>query len=293
MSSVALLFLAGLAQAVPVTVIDGSGSSSLHPGQIGYEVGRTFETVRDHSLSETKVYIQGRRLHEAVTRAPVAVRADFQGWPTEPSPDYQDPPSLKRLRDDAQARRFRISAAPPPPLKEVVERADSMYEGGRMHLDKDWRLHEHEAGLYEYERSKPESGRIWFSAYTPLIAQVIGPLYAQWATECHESAHALTHEKGELSPEKVVEGELVAFQAQFQCLNFVDPGGWRLAKLRAILMKEMRYRATQLKSLALKYVTALDLLMGTRGEEDRIREYIKNMGYQEGHERRPPGPVSS
>jgi hypothetical protein len=146
-------------------------------------------------------------------------------------------------------------------------------------------------GIYRY----PKSGALGFielNTNLAFIATQVGDPFAA-AVLFHEAGgHSLDRN---ILTEGVIEAEILAFQVEYWWLKTIDPSGERLALLRSILTERLRRKPSRLVSLALNFATSLDVLVGTEGDKEKIRKYVFELGYREGHEhdREPLSPSSA
>jgi hypothetical protein len=167
------------------------------------------------------------------------------------------------------------------PAAEVRESVEGLAAlNGQKRVIVDGSLDEGTMGVFSYASGKIDQGIIALNDSLPYIGALVGPLFA-YATAVHERQHASNHE---LERHGVVDGEVPAFQAQYAWLKFVDPTGEKLGLLRVALESQMRRQPNKLTQMALAYAKTLDVLVGTGGDERKIREFAHELGYRDdGH----------
>ena len=278
--------LGALLAALPALALDGKIETVAVPQQaseIHAEVGDFKDAVASPFQPHEKVSRKAYELfNEGVPGSRIAVKVNLRGWDTERGIDGT-PADVDRIVRSGQRRLMEIRAVPAPEFSEANSYATSMNTPEKMDFAKD--LDENMMGMYRYSATSSALGTIKLNQALRLIAAKVGDVFA-FATVVHEAAHARDHQKGKLSPDKVVDGEVLAFQTQYLWLKMVDPYGERLALIRAVLAEELKTKYSRVAEEALKYATALHVLAGTLGEERKIREYIEQLGYQEGQKHR-------
>lgn len=219
----------------------------------------------------------------------IAVRARLRGWKAERAPE-PSPATLTRLLSTAKSRLLEAPDIPPPYLAEAHAQALAMEDRGRMAFER--LADDDRAGEYVYKHESRALGDIKLNELLAYVAAVVGDAFA-YATAIHEAAHAVEHMRGALSPQAVIAGEVAAFRAEYLYLKRITRDGEELATTRIALERELRRKPHYLTALALRYVTALDALYGTGGEDDKLKEYAERAGYAEGQSRPPDAPPSA
>lgn len=231
------------------------------------------------SGSETRIYAEGLSVEDAMVRAQVTVKLQMSGMPKEPEPPSK-PADLDELYESGLSRYTRVAEPPPAELDDAVSLALQFKRAEDIGFRGD--LQPSQMGVFEWSKDKLDQF-IKLNETLSLIATRVGYAFA-FATVVHEAAHALALRLGLLSTDRVIDGEIFAFQRQYLWLVRVDPTGHQLAQLRLQLERRVKVDPTDvLSKKALGYVTCLDVLRGTGGDLFRIREYVEHLGYTEGH----------
>jgi len=273
------LFLAAL----PVPV--------LRAAEIHVAVDALREALADPSASDEKIHARAQGLFGAVPSVQILLKPALRGWDREPDPKPL-PATVSGLIEAARKRLTASSAVPSPELAETAARAEVLDSMGLVNLDRERRLQDNEMGVYFFSPRGPAPGDIRLNNILPFIAMKVGEAFAS-ATLIHEAAHALDHARGLLKPEEVVEGEIAAFTSEYLYLKAIDPFGERLARLVTELASELRESRSRLTAAALDFAKSLDVLAGTGGDREKLRQYILSIGYREGDGRRPHEPPSA
>jgi hypothetical protein len=159
-----------------------------------------------------------------------------------------------------------------------------MFADGRMGFD--GTLHDTEMGVFRFNRGRGHEGTIGLNPLLAAIGKYIGHAFAA-TTLFHEAGHAADAAIDETG---VIEGEIPAFQLQYAWIKFVDPTGEKLGLMRVALAEQHAAYPSALTKLALDYARTLDVLRGTGGDTEKIRAFIKQLGYEEGHGKDPVPP---
>lgn len=167
-------------------------------------------------------------------------------------------------------------------LEATLLYAQSLKREKRVDFDQLGTMAENQMGTFLYAKDKLEGGIISLNQRLALIASRIGEALS-FATVAHEAAHARARAAGRLDPKKVIDGELEAYRAEYLWLKAIDPKAERLATMQGGLEKWLKKHPTdQVSRMALKYTNHLIEVYNTDGEESRIRDMIKRLGYQDG-----------
>jgi hypothetical protein len=170
-----------------------------------------------------------------------------------------------------------MKAPLPSLLKDTLGSSGKMKADGRV----DFRpLQPGEEGVFEWDRNSSDAGHISVNSDVRRLAAIVGYPMA-FAVVVHESAHALAHGRNMLFPNHVIDGEVFAFKAQYQYLKLIDPTEERIPAMREALRQAMEKSPSPALDDAYHYMTSLDVLLGTEGNEGRIADYVRWLGYEE------------
>ncbi|MBI4676604.1 MAG: hypothetical protein HY748_03375 [Elusimicrobia bacterium] len=221
------------------------------------------------------------RLFDGVPRAKILVQAGLRGWDMEPEQQDKDkyPASIDRLMNSADKRfTYYNPSVPDPDLKDAYASAVTLHGRGNINYDRD--LSDNQMGAYKYVPASAALGLVKVNEWISGIASALGDVFA-FCTLIHEAGHADRHQKGELSPNAVILGEIVSFYIEYAWLSLIDPHGERLAFLYAKALDEQKRNPSALNDMALKYAGHLYEVWGTGGDFGKLDELVKKRGYKE------------
>lgn len=268
-----LPLLAALAGAEPAAPANPA-APRVNPQAIAEGVELTQKAVRsgsDTSVRETGEGLQRLISGVSVVYVPTVHRVQRAQVNGEES-------TLENMLE-ATKKGLTTGAVPPAELRRNFETQQGLKEAKRM--DVDGALDDDEMGIFRYLRGKLNEGRVLINPWLVEIGQLVGHNFAA-ATLFHEAAHA---DDSSLETGGVIEGEVVAFTAQYKWLKFIDPTGERLALLRVALAEQMKLKPNRLTKKAIDYAATLDVLVGTGGDPLKIRQFAYELGYREGEHR--------
>lgn len=225
--------------------------------------------------SDEKVYGSGAALQQMVGGgSAIRFHASFHPAP-RPELDGRDA-QLDDLLEEGRRRLDEQPSAASAALRENVLRQASLSGQGRVGFDRG--LDDNEMGVYRFSKGKASEGRVDLNPWLQQLSRLVGRSFAA-ATLVHEAGHA---GDAALDDEGVIDGEVPAFQIQYQWLCFVDPTGHLLAGLREILRAQQDAHPTKLGQMAIDYAATLDVLRGTGGDAKKIKAFADQLGYREG-----------
>ena len=253
-------------------------------GEIHEEVSQLHDAIADHAANDAQVYDLAQNLFGRMPGTKIVVGLNLRGWDREPVP-MQPPADVTRLLQSADQRLNSHNGEVPQPMAKAMAYAHSMQQGGRVDFAQQNPLPENEMGVYDYWLDKLELGIIRLNDVLSYLSTKIGDALA-FATFIHEAAHARDHQEGKLSDKAVIDGEVLAFQTQYQWLKIADPYDERVCFLRAKLMAEQSEHPSRLGTIALSYLNHLAELQATHGDLQAIRDLTFKLGYHEGAQSR-------
>lgn len=260
--------------------------------QVETEVTELKDAVSNRAYSDRAIYEQAHALFGRVPSTSIAVDVHLRGWDKEKKIDSA-PATVDRIMATAKDKlAFYSAEVPPVNLTQAVDYAERMKGAGKVDFDKEQEMKDNQMGVYAYV--KTQLGTIRLNNVLSLIAAKIGDALA-FATLAHEAGHARDHQNGRLDSKLVIEGEILAFKTQYLWLKIADPYGERVAFLRAKMMNEQTARPSQLTDTTLAYLSHLAKLQDTGGDEKKLKDFVDEMGYKDGHhhDEGHPGPVKS
>ncbi len=250
------------------------------------------ETAADPAATPAAVWEKGQAFFSNVPRTTIRVEGNFRKWDTgrEHVGDGAEASLQDLITGGAEAvNDLDLPAPPPPEMRDAVAASAAGYDAGRVRYSD--ALASGQMGLFRYRAGSGLPGMTDINEYLGRIAAIVGRRFA-YATFIHEHDHERVHAAGNLSPDRVIEGEITAFQAQYEWLRYIDPreDGERLAYAServANLIRMSRSGAARLPLQLLLdsqlYLDHLHKVRATRGDRQRIIELINELGYREGH----------
>jgi hypothetical protein len=225
--------------------------------------------------SDEKVYGSGVALQQLVGGgSTIRFHSSFHPSP-RPQLDGREA-GLGDLLDEGRKRLDENPSGASQALRENVLRQAALSGQGRVGFDRG--LSDNEMGVYRFSKGKASEGRVDLNPWLKELSRVVGWSFAA-ATLVHEAGHA---GDAAIDQEGVIDGEVPAFQIQYQWLCFVDPTGHLLAGLRQILDAQQHAHPTKLGQMAVDYAATLDVLRGTGGDPKKIKAFADQLGYREG-----------
>lgn len=241
------------------------------------------------------------QLHDAVASPSVdafAVRgrasAFFDGVPSHtpafrPAPRVMDREpvdgrvgTIDGMIDEAQKRwdAYKLSSpVPDAPLDAAIAYAKELR--GKKRVDFDSKLAENQMGEFRYSPDKLDDGVIKLNARLALLATRIGEAFA-YATLVHEAAHAKARVEGRLDPKKTMDNEVEAYGVQYRWLKVIDPRAERMIVMHSTIRLHLQvHPEDQVSRLSLSYLEHLLQLWDTNGEDAKLRDLIKKLGYKD------------
>lgn len=169
---------------------------------------------------------------------------------------------------------------PPPDLVAAMGTARALRDAHRADFDRTGALAENQMGVFRYVKGQA-GGLVELNRSMALITARIGEAFA-YATFAHEAGHALAHEQGRLDAAHDIDDEVQAFRVQYLWLTVMDPTGMRLAVLDTTLRTYLKlHHDSPVTAQAVRYLDHLNDLWFTGGEEGKLREFVKNLGYSD------------
>jgi hypothetical protein len=275
------------AQTGPAPVEDASASKDpvlVNPDAVRKQADELHDAVASPTTTDSGVHDRAAGFFEGLQRETPLVR---------PTPHFMDRErvdghvgTVDGMIETAQARydhyKLTTTEVPATELDESIKYARGLREDKRADFDKAGRMAENQMGVFRYAKDKLEGGLVELNGRMALMATRIGEAFT-YATLVHEATHAKARASGRLTPEQVIDGEVEAYRVQYRWLKVVDPSEERLIVLHVTLSIHLkRHPEDRVTAQAVSYVTHLIDLYDTNGEDDKIREYVKKLGYEDG-----------
>lgn len=221
--------------------------------------------------------------------------AFFDGVPSE-TPSFRPAPrvmdrervdgrvgTIEGMLDEAQRRwdRYKFSAAEVPDgrldaaiayAKDLNDRKRVAFEGA---------MPENQMGEFRYSKDKTDDGVIHLNARLALLATRIGEAFC-YATLVHEAAHAKARAEGRLDPARTIDNEIEAYRVQYLWLKVIDPRAERMIVLDSTLKLRLQlHPEDQVSRLSRSYIDHLLELWDTNGEDAKLKDLVKKLGYKD------------
>ena len=277
------------AATAPAAANDGSkGPLHVDPQAIQKGADDLHDAVASPNVTEFSVHSQAAGFFENVQRETPIVH---------PAPRKMDRETVNgqvaaidgdkdAMMESAQKRydhyRLTTREVPSDDLAKSVDFAKDMRAQNRADFDHDGKMPDNDLGVFRYNKDQAGGGVIELNPILQAVATRIGPAFC-YLTLVHEGAHALARSLGWLSPEHVIDGEVFAYRVQYQMLKVLDPSAERTIVLLSTLQLELEKHPEDLVTRASIGILKFQLdLWDTHGEEPKLREMIKRLGYEEG-----------
>jgi hypothetical protein len=244
-------------------------------------------TAADPAAAPGSVWEKGQNLY--MNRVSIAVEPNLRGWDFGRGQlgDGKEKSVDQLITGGERALSDLGLGVPPPDLRDAVAGVRESYRAGTLAYADD--MNARQMGRFLFTEGRPETGSTQINSRMALVAGVIGLPFA-FMTPLHEWVHERWHSQGRLSTQRVIEGELPAFMAQFRWLQWVDPHGERLAYAREWLANQKRNGVHgQLIDDAEAYLQHAADVRATGGDERRMLELIERLGYRDGQGQHHPG----
>lgn len=242
------------------------------------------------------------QLHDAVASPSVdafSVRgrasAFFDGVPSR-TPSFRPAPrvmdreavdghvgTIDGMIDEAQKRwdryKFTTTEVPDARLDAAIAYARDLR--GRKRVAFDAKLPENQMGEFTYSKDKTDDGVVKLNARLALLATRIGEAFS-YATLVHEAAHAKARAEGHLKPETTIENEVEAYGVQYRWLKVIDPRAERMIVMHSTLKLHLQlHPEDKVSRLSVTYLEHLLQLWDTNGDDAKLKDFVKRLGYKE------------
>lgn len=262
----------------------------VNPASLQARADALRDAVSDRSVSDVFVKEQGNGFFDKLPAQSLVVPTGaYRRMEREPVSGKLG--SIEGMTDEADARVAawkRTHAEPPPPeLEAAVAQGRALRDGKRLSYDTQGRLSDNQMGIFQYATDRLDGGFVKLNERMKILGALVGNAFT-YATVVHESRHAGDRERGALTPEQVVAGEVSAFRVQYQWLKLMDPTGERMlmlhAKLRLWRDREPDPEIKVVLNQAVVYLEHLSDVVSTNGDEDELKKLVEKLGYEDGHE---------
>lgn len=251
------------------------------------------ETAADPAATPAAVWEKGQAFFNNIPRTSISVQANLRTW--DSAPEHLGDGTEASVQDlitegGAALNDLALPAPPSPELRDAVSGSAASFAAGRIAYTDE--LARSQMGLFRYRAGSGLPGITDLNRYLASIVAIVGRRFG-YSTIRHEFDHERRHAEGNLSPDRVVEGEISAFRAQYDWLTYIDPhDGERLAYASARVAHLIENHRGDGPSLQLLrdsqlYLDHLHKVRATGGDRQRIIQLIDELGYREGHEHHP------
>jgi hypothetical protein len=193
--------------------------------------------------------------------------------------------TIKGMLESAQKRwedyKLTTAEVPDAKLAAAIAYAKDLNDQKRVTLDP--KLAENDMGSFTYSKDdKTDEGVIKLNPSLTLLATRLGEPFI-YATLVHEAAHAKARAEGRLDPAHTTDNEVEAYRVQFLWLKVIDPKEERITVLwNQLALQLKQHPEDKVSLLAFSYVKHLMQLWDTNGEDLKLKEFVKNLGYRDG-----------
>ncbi len=265
---------------------------SVDPKTLQKQADDLRDSVSDMSISPVRLHLEAGRLFTSVQSQTPNIRVDWA--PVERERVDGRIGTIDGMIAAANGRfdqyRLRFNAPPPPEVTDSAQVAQALKDQGRVNFEKKGAMAENQMGVFRYDVARLDGGIVELNRRMALLATRIGEAFA-YATLVHEATHARDREKGLLTPEHEIDGEVHAFYAQYLWLTTMDPTGMRLVVLRSTLdLWRQSHPDDAVTAQAIRYLDNLSALYMTEGKEDKLKKFVESLGYEDGD--RPATPAA-
>ena len=279
----ALLLLAAL----PLRAQNSAGSDKNGPllvsaGAVQAEVDQLHDAVASPAFDNYGVHGRAAAFFDGVPGMTPVMRPAHRGIDREAVDGHEG--SIDGMLVEAQKRwdlyRFSTSEAPDAKLEAAMAYAIDLRKENLVKFDA--AMSKNQMGEFRFAKDHFDIGAINLNERLTLLATRIGEAFS-YATLVHEAAHAKARADGRLDPAHVVDNEVEAYRVQCLWLKVIDPRAERMAVMISTLELHLRVHPTdEVSRLSLSYLQHLLQIWDTDGEDAKLRDLVKKLGYQEG-----------
>ncbi|MDE2140864.1 MAG: hypothetical protein KGL74_00190 [Elusimicrobia bacterium] len=262
----------------------GDAPAVVDPEAVRHQADDLRDAVASPHTTDYGVHDQAAGFFEGLVRETPLVRPKAHIMDREPVDGHVG--TVDGMIATAQQRydhyKMTSTDVPDPELDAAVVYAKKLRDEKRADFDKKGDMADNQMGVFRYAKASLEGGIVEINARMALMATRIGEAFS-YATLVHEAAHARARSEGRLSPEKVIDGEVEAYRVQYRWLKIIDPSEERLVVLTVTLHKYSQLHPDdRVTAQAVDYLAHLVDLYNTGGDDAKLREYVKKLGYEDG-----------
>jgi hypothetical protein len=278
----ALIILAAL----PVRAQEGGGADSKGPtlvaaGAVQADVDQLRDAVASPSVDNDRVRSRASAFFDGVPSRTPAFRPAPRVMDREAVDGHAG--SIDGMIAEAQKRwdhyKFSSATVPDARLDAAIAFAKDLRDQKRLAFDA--QMPENQMGEFRYSLDKSNDGTIKLNERLTLLATRIGEAFS-YATLVHEAAHAKARAEGRLDPKHTIDNEVEAYGVQYQWLKVIDPRAERMIVMHSTLKLHLQlHPEDKVSRLSASYLEHLLQVWDTNGEEAKLKELVKRLGYEE------------
>ena len=271
---------------------DQKGPIPVDPAAIQEQADALHDAVASPSVDNFSIHGKAAGFFENIQRETPLVRPAPRRMDREPVDGHVG--TIDGMIATAQRRydhyKMTTTEVPAADLANAVDYAKVLRADKRADFERGGRMAEDQMGEFVYRvQDKLDAGLVEINARMALMATRIGEAFS-YATLAHEAAHAEARSEGRLTPENVIDGEIEAYRVQYRWLKVIDPSAERMIVMRSTLKLYLaRHPEDQATRASIAYLEHLLQLWDTSGEEGKLRELVKRLGYEDGDKDRAGG----
>ena len=268
------------------------GPILVNPAVIRTQTDDLRDAVAGVSVDDSGVHARAAGLFENIQRETPLMRPAPRLMDREPVDGHVG--TIDGMIETAKQRydhyKMTASEVPAADLANAVDYAKALRADKRADFERGGKMAENQMGEFVFSlQDKLDAGRVEINARMALMATRIGEAFS-YATLVHEAAHARARSEGRLSPERVIDGEVEAYRVQYRWLLVIDPSAERMIVMHSTLKLFLeRHPEDEATRASISYLEHLWELRNTNGEDGKLREMIKRLGYEDGDNGRPGG----
>lgn len=280
-SAVALLLACAVARAEDAN----KDPILVNPDAVRAQADQLHDAVASPSVTNFEVHQQAAGFFEGLQRETPFVNAPRRYMDRESVDGHEG--TIDGMLDEAKKRydHYKMTTVEPPApeLDAAVKYSRDLRQDKRVDFDKTGKMADNQMGEFRYQTDRRD-GEVALNDRMRLLATRIGEAFA-YATMVHESGHAKARADGRLDPKRVIDGEVEAYRIQYRWIKIIDPRAERMIVLHSTLQLQVKHHPEdRISKAAIVYLEHLLEVYDTEGDDGKIREMIKRLGYEEAGE---------
>ena len=246
------------------------------------DVDQLHDAVASPAYDDFAVHARAAGFFDGIPSETPLIRPAPRGMDREPIDGREG--SIDGMIDAAQKRYdlYKFSATEVPDAKLDAAIAYAKELRARKRVDFDAAMAENQMGEFDLPKDKSDGGAVKLNTRLPLMATRIGEAFC-YAALVHEAAHAKALAEGRLDLARTVDNEVEAYRVEYLWLKVIDPSGQRMVVLDSTLKLRLEaHPEDALSRLSRSYVQHLLQLWFTNGEDAKLRDFVRRIGYGDG-----------